>query len=148
VFSYTTDCARGQVSYVVGDARLTLAKQPEESYDILLVDAFSSDSIPAHLLTTEAIGLYLSRLKPNGLLILHLSNRHLELDSPAVAAVRAAGGFALTQYHWAAEDSPSYWESSQDAVLAARWPWTLEPYRETWEVPPPTTVRPWTDDYT
>src|SRR5262249_49176065 len=61
---------------------------------ILLVDAFSSDAVPSHLMTVEAMRLYLSMLKADGLLILHLSNRHLDLMRPAVAAVRAAGGCA------------------------------------------------------
>lgn len=149
-FSYTTECARGQVSYVVGDARLTLSKQPRDAYDIILVDAFSSDAIPAHLLTLEAMRIYLTRLKPDGVVILHLSNRHLELEPPAHAAVKAAGGYALMQHYQAAYTSPNLWESSEHVMIAARSPQALAEFRDdaNWEILPPTRVRPWTDDYT
>ena len=78
-FTYTTECARSRPQFVIGDARLTLQRQAPNQYDILLIDAFSSDSIPAHLLTVESIRMYLQRLRPNGILILHLSNRNLNL---------------------------------------------------------------------
>jgi hypothetical protein len=55
MFSYTTECAKGPIDYVIGDARLTLGKQPDGKFDVLLIDAFSSDAVPVHLLTTEAI---------------------------------------------------------------------------------------------
>ncbi|MFI4966116.1 MAG: spermidine synthase, partial [Caulobacterales bacterium] len=96
-FSYTTRCAKGPVTYVLGDARLTVAKQPADIFDILLIDAFSSDAVPTHLLTTEAVRGYLTHLKPDGVLILHLSNRNLDLNGPAQAVARAAGGVALIQ---------------------------------------------------
>ncbi|HEY2359258.1 MAG TPA: fused MFS/spermidine synthase, partial [Phenylobacterium sp.] len=76
-FSYTTRCAKGPVDYVLGDARLTLAEQPTDLFDILLIDAFSSDAVPTHLLTEEAVRGYLTHIKPDGVLILHLSNRNL-----------------------------------------------------------------------
>ncbi|MDB5470026.1 MAG: spermidine synthase [Caulobacter sp.] len=150
VFSYTTRCARGPVDYVVGDARLTLEKQPADRYDILLIDAFSSDAIPAHLLTAEAMKGYLARIKPDGVVILHLSNRHLELVFPAASVVHAAGGYALFQGHTAAEGMPNYWESSEDVMIVARDPAVLAAFaaQPQWLPPPPATVRPWTDDYT
>jgi hypothetical protein len=150
IFSYTTECAKGPVDYVVGDARLTLEKEPAGKYDILLIDAFSSDAIPAHLLTVEAMKGYLARVKPDGVVILHLSNRHLELIFPAASVVNAAGGHALFQGHSAAEGMPSYWESSEDVMLVAKDPAVLAAYaaQPQWLPPPPARVRPWTDDYT
>ncbi|WP_374570586.1 spermidine synthase [Phenylobacterium sp.] len=148
-FSYTTACAKGTIRYVLGDARLTLAKQPKDKFDVLLIDAFSSDSIPTHLLTTEAIRGYLTHIKPDGLLMLHLSNRHLELVEPAVAAAKAAGGLAMVQNHTAAASSPPLWESSEDVVIIARGPAGLSPFENDvrWDYAHPTQVRPWTDDY-
>jgi len=148
-FSYTTQCAKGAVGYVLGDARLTLARQPDGRFDILLIDAFSSDSVPAHLLTVEAVRGYLRKLKPDGLLILHLSNRHLELRSPAMAVAHAAGGVAMLQQHDAAEGSPRLWESTEDVVLVARSKAALALFANDprWTPADPTRARPWTDDY-
>jgi SAM-dependent methyltransferase len=149
-FTYVSECAKGEVDYVVGDARLTLAKQPADQFDVLLIDAFSSDAIPAHLLTVEAMRTYLSRIKPDGVVILHLSNRHLELRGPAHAVARAAGGVSLEQRYRKGDYTPSMWESTQDVVIVGRSPEALDPYfdAENWEIPAPTRIRPWTDDYT
>jgi SAM-dependent methyltransferase len=147
-FHYTTDCAKGPIDYVVGDARLTLAKQPAGAFDILLIDAFSSDSVPAHLLTVEAIRGYLSHLKPDGVVILHLSNRNLELVRPAQAAAIAAGGQALVQHH---EPAPgAVWESHEDAVVIGRSAAALAPFAADprWRAADANAARPWTDDYT
>jgi hypothetical protein len=150
-FTYTTLCAKSLIEYVIGDARLTVAKQPADSFDILLIDAFSSDAVPAHLLTVEAVRGYLTKLKPHGVLILHLSNRNLDLMNPAQAVARAAGGAALVQRYRAPEKDPAgTWESSEDAVIVARNPQALAAFRATgkWEDANPFKVRPWTDDYT
>jgi hypothetical protein len=104
----------------IGDARLTVAQQPADTFDILLIDAFSSDAVPAHLLTVEAVRGYLTKLKPDGVLILHLSNRNLDLLGPAQAVSRAAGGRALIQSYRPSEDPDGSWESAEDAVIIAR----------------------------
>lgn len=149
-FTYTTECARGEVDYVIGDARLTLTDQPEGRFDLLLIDAFSSDAVPAHLLTLEAVRMYLDRLKPDGVLILHLSNRNLDLISPAMAVAEAAGGSALLQRHSAAYGSPPLWESAEDVIILAKSPEGLAPFANdvNWDPVDPTLARPWTDDYT
>ena len=149
-FTYTTECAKGEIDYVIGDARLTLTDQPRERFDLLLIDAFSSDAVPAHLLTVEAVGMYLDRLKPDGVLILHLSNRNLDLISPAMAVAEAAGGSALLQRHSAAYGSPPLWESAEDVVILAKSPTGLAPFANdvNWDPVDPTLARPWTDDYT
>ena len=90
-FSFLPRCLPG-ADVVVGDARLTLAKEPAGLFDYLLIDAFSSDSIPVHLLTREALQLYLDKLSPDGLLTLHISNRHLELESVAAALAASING--------------------------------------------------------
>ena len=149
-FTYTTECARSRPQFVIGDARLTLQRQAPNQYDILLIDAFSSDSIPAHLLTVESIRMYLQRLRPNGILILHLSNRNLNLRGPALAGARAAGGFPLMQLHPGVEGRPRLWESAEHVVIVARSHEVLEPFIKDprWEEVPPGNERAWTDDYT
>jgi SAM-dependent methyltransferase len=150
-FSYTTLCAKSLIDYTIGDARLTVAKQPADSFDILLIDAFSSDAVPAHLLTVEAVRGYLTKLKPDGVLILHLSNRNLDLMNPAQAVARAAGGYAATQSYRPGEKDPKgAWESPEDAVIVTRSAQALAPYLATgrWTPANPFKARPWTDDYT
>ena len=78
LFDYLTDC-KAKLNVIQGDARLELAKAPPASYDLIFLDAFSSDSIPVHLLTTQAIEMYVSKLKPGGILAFHTSNRYLDL---------------------------------------------------------------------
>ena len=150
-FSYTTLCAKGRVDYVLGDARLTVAKQPADVFDILLIDAFSSDSVPTHLLTTEAVRGYLTHLKPDGVLVLHLSNRNLDLNGPAQAVARAAGGVALIQhFRTTPATDRGGWPSPEDAVIVARSRAGLERFLgdPRWKYANAGTVRPWTDDYT
>jgi spermidine synthase len=146
-FSFVNGCAKGQVSVTLGDARLSLEKVPDHSFDLLLVDAFSSDSVPTHLLTAEAIRTYFRVIKPDGVVLLHLSNRNLELEGPAAASVRLAGGAPVVQNYYSSAPSP-YVESGAQAILAAPDRRALKPFidRSDWE---PTTIqaRAWTDDY-
>ena len=148
-FSYTSECAKGAVDYVIGDARLTLGKQADNQFDILLIDAFSSDAVPAHLLTVEALKGYLTKLKPDGVLILHLSNRNLDLMSPAQAVARAANGWALAQSYRPGDSPEARWESPEDAVVVARNHAALADLAKTgkWTTADPFKARPWTDDY-
>ena len=76
----------------LGDARLTVAKEGAGSFDFLLIDAFASDAIPVHLLTREAIALYLDKLTPDGILALHVSNRHMDLHTIASATAKSLPG--------------------------------------------------------
>jgi hypothetical protein len=78
LFSFLSDCP-GEHEVVLGDARLSLENVPDGSFGVLVVDAFNSDSIPVHLLTREAIELYLSKLAPGGVVAVHISNRYLDL---------------------------------------------------------------------
>lgn len=148
-FTYTRECAKGRIGYILGDARLTLNRQPAGLFDVLLIDAFSSDSVPAHLLTVEAVKMYLSKLKPDGVVILHLSNRNLDLNEPAQAVAFAAGGHAMFQSHPSDKSKPSLWESAEDAVIISPTEAGLAPYRNDlrWDPIKPHLARPWTDDY-
>lgn len=88
LFTFLSRC-RPDAKFVIGDARLTLGKVPAATVDYLVIDAFASDSIPVHLLTREAIELYLSRLSPQGLLVLHISNQHMDLADVASTIARS-----------------------------------------------------------
>jgi len=79
-FTYLANCLP-KPDIVIGDARLTIAKEPDKSFDLLIIDAFTSDAVPVHLMTAEALQLYAAKLKDDGVLVLHISNRYLDLDS-------------------------------------------------------------------
>ena len=89
-FSFLARCAP-QAKIVLGDARLSLAREPAGRLDLLAVDAFSSDAIPIHLLTREALMVYRRALKPDGLLLVHISNRYLDLEPVLAAAAKRDG---------------------------------------------------------
>ena len=91
-FHFLSAC-RPDVPIMLGDARLTLADAPDGAYDIIYVDAFASDAIPIHLITREAMALYLAKLAPHGIVVVHVSNRYLELAS-VVTGIAAANGAA------------------------------------------------------
>src|SRR3546814_542692 len=89
-FTFLSHCAP-DTPIVLGDARLELAKQPPGRFDILVIDAFSSDAIPLHLLTREAVGIYARSLKPDGILLIHISNRFFDLEPVLAAEAKARG---------------------------------------------------------
>jgi hypothetical protein len=93
LFTFLSETRSAEISVVLGDARLRLADAPPAAYDLLVMDAFSSDAIPVHLLTREAVALYESKLREDGLLAIHISNRYLELQ-PLVAGLAADAGLA------------------------------------------------------
>jgi hypothetical protein len=89
-FSFLRDCPP-KIFIIMGDARLTLARAPDATYDLIVLDAYSSDSPPLHLITLDAVRLYLSKLAPGGMLFFNISNRHLVLEPVLAAIARAAG---------------------------------------------------------
>jgi hypothetical protein len=147
-FHYLEQCG-GSTRVVLGDARLSL-KEASEHYDLLVLDAFSSDAIPIHLLTREAIDLYLAHLSERGVVLLHVSNRHLEL-TPILAA--AAGEAGLVSRHQLFLPSPA-----ERAALATGSEWVAIARRAEdlafldaeprWApLPPYRNVAVWTDDF-
>jgi len=94
-FSYLQD-AKASVEIESGDARLTLEREPAQGFDVLAVDAFSSDAIPVHLLTLEAFELYFRHLRPDGVLAVHISNQHLNLEPVVAAAAERLGKETVT----------------------------------------------------
>lgn len=150
-FSYVGRCAKGAIDYRLGDARLTVAREPNGAYDLLMLDAFSSDGVPTHLLTVEAIRLYLDKLAPGGVLVLHLTNRNLDLIGPAAAVARDAGAASLQQLFvpTPAMGAPPRIAPSAVMVLARK-PEDLARFAADprWTRTDPGGRRAWTDDYT
>ena len=101
-FTFLSRCVPG-VPIELGDARLTLARRPTASTDLLVIDAFSSDSVPMHLLTLEAFATYRRTLSANGLLMVHISNRFLDLK-PVLAAAAGHGWNARIRYYQPTEE--------------------------------------------
>jgi hypothetical protein len=90
-FTFLSDCTRAQYRMILGDARLRLREAPAGKYGLQIMDAFSSDSVPAHLLTTEAMNLYLDKLADHGVMAFHISNRYLDLEPLLSGLSRRAG---------------------------------------------------------
>jgi hypothetical protein len=101
-FSFLAQCAP-DAKITLGDARLTIADAPDGIYDLIVVDAFSSDAIPIHLMTKEAVEIYKRKLSPRGILVMHISNRHLELAS-VVAGVANANGMVVRTHNTSVDD--------------------------------------------
>jgi hypothetical protein len=110
-FSFLADCA-ATIDVVLGDGRLSLEREPPQDFDLLALDAFSGDAIPAHLITLEAFEIYLRHLKADGLLAVHITNRHVDLN-PVVGGL--ARHFGL---HMARIESPM---NEADGAAAAVW---------------------------
>jgi SAM-dependent methyltransferase len=146
-FTFLKDCpADHQV--LLGDARLTLERQPSQQYDVLAVDAFTSDAIPVHLLTREAFQLYFRHLKPGGILAVHVSNRYLNL-TPIVARHARDSDKAAILISDDGEDEDYLTESdwmlvTADAKLFSDWIFQSSGTKPAKLRP---NLRPWTDDY-
>jgi hypothetical protein len=147
-FTFLTSCAP-DAKIVLGDARLTLA-DASDVYDLIIVDAFSSDAIPIHLLTQEAMAIYLKKLAPGGIVLMHISNRHMELGS-VVAGIAQANGLVTRQNSRSNEheDSDKYLFSSTVAACARADAdfGVLAQQEKGWEPLPAPDRRVWTDDY-
>jgi SAM-dependent methyltransferase len=108
-----------KVEVAVGDARLVLDREPPQRFDLLAVDAFSSDAIPVHLLTRQAMEVYLRHLAPGGVIAFHVTNRYLDLP-PVVNDIAAALGLHATLVSDDPEEGSGYTMSRTDWVLVAR----------------------------
>ncbi|NPU09551.1 fused MFS/spermidine synthase [Bradyrhizobium sp. 83012] len=146
-FSYIRNCAP-DIKPVIGDARLTFAKEPDGVYDLIIVDAYSSDAIPIHLATEEAMAIYKAKLAPQGAVVMHVSNRHLELES-VVVGIADANDLKSWVYN---EDSgrDDEYIFSTDVVISARDDADVGKIASSnkWtETDPTEGERVWTDDY-
>jgi hypothetical protein len=148
MFRFLSECAPS-AAIVLGDARLTLAAS-RVRYDLIILDAFSSDTIPVHLLTREAFAIYLSRLAPRGMLVIHGTNRHLDLMPVVAAAAKAEGLVAFLKEEGKGEPVSAGFKAGSSVMALARDPADLGdlPARAGWRrVAPVATVAAWTDDY-
>ena len=149
--------ADAQVSIIPGDGRLSLERQAPQEFDVLVVDAFSGDAIPVHLLTREAFQLYFRHLKPQALLAIHVTNRLLDLPPLIEATARTVGARAIKVTNAEDEENAVY-ESTWMLVdrTATPNPTVSNLAESRIDLPPGTStqseahdrmVRPWTDDY-
>lgn len=147
-FRFISDC-KPDLHVVLGDARLTLAASPQR-YDLIVLDAFSSDAIPVHLLTREALAGYLAHLAPDGALVLHISNRHMELACVVAAEAAAEGLVAYVKEDRRPDAVPNDFKMNALVAALARRPQDLGDLssRPGWqEIRPDARVSTWTDDY-
>ncbi len=144
-FTYLSD-SDATVETALGDARLVLEREPDQAFDVLAIDAFSSDSIPVHLITYEALAIYLRHVKPDGVIAFHVTNRFLDLPPVVDALARAHQLKAL----WVADSGLGPLASRSDWILLSRNGSKLADPRLT-EAEEPLVPRPdwrlWTDDF-
>jgi hypothetical protein len=119
-FTYLADTP-AKTELVMGDGRLSLEREPARGYDVMGIDAFSGDSIPMHLVTREAMALYVKHLKPDGVIVFQATNRYIDL-LPVVKRLAAEFGFEAVNISDSpdADDGPEYWYSSTDQVIVTR----------------------------
>jgi spermidine synthase len=148
-FTYLSD-SKAKIELVLGDARLQLEREAPQGFDVLAVDAFSSDAIPVHLITREALGTYLRHVKPDGIVAFHVSNRFLDLI-PVVARLAREHGAHAALVKDDPDEEADHRRSRSDWVLVSRDAAALR--RETIverggvEAEDKPDWRTWTDDY-
>jgi SAM-dependent methyltransferase len=148
-FSYLENSQKNGVDMAIrmGDARLSLAADESEKFDVLIIDAFSGDAIPVHLLTREAVALYLKRLKPDGILAIHTSNTYLDLN-PVVKLLADDAG-CESRLISNNDDTRKLIDASDWMLLTRNQDFLLKldetTLQDSVEVPP--NLRVWTDDY-
>jgi len=143
-FTYLANC-RGVAQIVLGDGRLSLEQEPKQHFDLFVVDAFSGDSIPVHLFTLQALELYLRHLKPDGILALHITNKHLDLAPVLETLRRAMGKYAVLITNDSDDEHKIYravWALVSTKPIASS---TIE--RVGARLPFRKELRVWTDDY-
>ena len=152
-FSYVPEC-QPNAQLRLGDARLQIAHEPDGKFDVIVVDAFSSDAIPAHLLTREAITLYLRKTSDRGIVILHLSNRNLALVSEAARVAHALDAPALFRVSERVNDpnAPFYGGLAASTMIVAKNPQIIGQIlpllpSHAWRAIAPPPGRAWSDDY-
>jgi hypothetical protein len=145
-FEFLSRCAP-ETPVIAGDARLTLDASTDR-YDLIVLDAFSSDTIPVHLLTREAVAGYLSKLSPHGVILLHISNRHLDL-APVVANVaQSLGLVAFVREDSSAGDLLTTLKANARLVVLARDTADAGSVAGSWTpLQPDRSSALWTDDY-
>lgn len=145
-FSYLKNCL-GKCEIVMGDARLSLEREIPNEFDVLAIDAFSSDAIPVHLLTKEAVELFFRHIKPKGIVAIHVSNKYLNLYPVVEQIAQKLGKAALLVE---SRENGAFEQFSADWVLLANSPDVFDrpAFRAAASKPAPEPNAPfWTDDY-
>ena len=149
-FTFISKC-QPDIDIAIGDARLTIGKEPDASFDLFIIDAFTSDAIPVHMLTLEAVKLFLDKLKPDGVVLLHTSNRYLDLDGVLASTLRLLpeGTAGIVVHDLQSDRMRHPAQSSSTVVIFAKSEAALQPYRALEGVREleDTGLRAWTDDY-
>jgi hypothetical protein len=148
LFTFMTECAKdGNIH--LGDARIVLQGQTHLSFDVLVIDAYSSDAIPMHLATVEAIQLYLDRLSDEGVLVFHISNRFYDLAQPLAVAAKALGLEGRFRQQGSDELEGAVGAAASTVVVLARSVEALgEPATDPlWKALPEPRIKLWTDDH-
>jgi SAM-dependent methyltransferase len=120
-FSFLSDTS-AKTEIVMGDGRLSLEREPPRGYDLLGIDAFSGDSIPMHLVTREAMAVYVKHLKPDGVIVFQATNRFVDL-LPVVKRLAAELGYEavnVADLPESSDDGPDYWYSATDQVIVTK----------------------------
>lgn len=148
LFSFMSSCAPDPQIHL-GDARIVLQGQPDLDFDVLVIDAYSSDAVPVHLTTLEAIQLYLDRLAEGGILVFHVSNRYYDLGQPLAAAAEALGLEARIRYQPFAEieDMPGAMPSTVVVMARSATALGVAATDPAWEPLPKAEIELWTDDH-
>jgi spermidine synthase len=148
-FTFMRDCAP-EKQVVIGDARLALVRAQPASYNLIVLDAFTSDAVPTHLLTREALALYLEKLAPGGVVVFHISNRYLNLEPVVAGVAHAAGAAALlgSDLYLSPEERGPYGSASIWVAVAPSAE-SLAPLRKlrAWRPAVAGIGAPWTDDF-
>ncbi len=145
-FTFLRHCA-ANCKIDVGDGRLLLQEQPDAGYDLIIQDAFNSDSIPSHLISREAVHMYMTKLRPGGILLFHVSNRYLDVEKLATVVAFDEGLQVFVRHD--GDETPTG-KAASDWVVAVRSREDFNgiPNQESWEdAVRPTDIKAWTDDY-
>jgi len=144
-FTFMSD-SPAEIEIVLGDARLSMERETLQDFDVLAVDAFSGGAVPVHLLTVEAMGIYLRHMRPDGIVAFHVTNRFLDIP-PVVEAIAQAHGLHVAHIR---DENENPLLRNTDWVLVARDPAVLERAeirQRAKPIPPIPGLKPWTDDF-
>lgn len=149
LFTYLSDCG-SPYQILLGDGRLQIAEQPDNYYDLIVLDVFSSDNIPVHVMTTEAFQIYFRKLKEDGVIVMNLSNRYLQLQGVVAAIAQDLEVAALFRVSGGGEvgEGGARYNAAESAILARKLS-QLDalPHRDEWQPYTATKMRAWSDDF-
>lgn len=147
VFTYLRESQASSIQVIPGDARTSLDREPPQNFDVLVIDAFSGDAIPVHLLTLQALAIYRRHLAPGGILAFHISNQHVDLEPPIALLAATAGMQARHVYSLANEQRGEF--TATWMLLTDNAAFFLQPELVAHAFDPEQKpgLRVWTDDY-